>query len=104
MMSQQLALAKKPHVIVATPGRLVDHLEKTRGFNLKALKFLIMDEADRILNLDFEAEVDKEWIRKLTNFDLSFKCLFLMFFRPSKDSPGDSPRKANDAFLRYNDS
>ncbi|CBY18137.1 unnamed protein product [Oikopleura dioica] len=59
MMSQQLALAKKPHVIVATPGRLVDHLEKTRGFNLKALKFLIMDEADRILNLDFEAEVDK---------------------------------------------
>ena len=57
MMSQQLALAKKPHVVVATPGRLIDHLEKTRGFNLKMLKFLIMDEADRILNMDFEAEV-----------------------------------------------
>lgn len=68
MMSQQLALAKKPHVIVATPGRLVDHLEKTRGFNLKALKFLIMDEADRILNLDFEAEVDKEWVRWSSKF------------------------------------
>jgi len=59
MISQQLSLAKKPHVIVATPGRLIDHLEKTRGFNLKALKWLIMDEADRILNMDFEAEVDK---------------------------------------------
>lgn len=29
------------------------------GFNMKLLKFLIMDEADRILNMDFEAEVDK---------------------------------------------
>ena len=46
-------------MIVATPGRLIDHLEKTRGFNLKALKFLVMDEADRILNMDFEQEMDK---------------------------------------------
>ena len=44
---------------MATPGRLIDHLEKTRGFNLKALKFLVMDEADRILNMDFEQEMDK---------------------------------------------
>ncbi|NWS60937.1 DDX47 helicase, partial [Chunga burmeisteri] len=58
-MSQSLALAKKPHVIIATPGRLVDHLENTKGFNLRALKFLVMDEADRILNMDFETEVDK---------------------------------------------
>jgi len=42
---------------VATPGRLVDHLENTKGFNLRALKFLVMDEADRILNMDFETEV-----------------------------------------------
>ncbi|ETE61497.1 putative ATP-dependent RNA helicase DDX47, partial [Ophiophagus hannah] len=42
MMSQSLALAKKPH-----------------GFNLRALKYLVMDEADRILNMDFETEVDK---------------------------------------------
>lgn len=59
MMSQSLILAKKPHVIIATPGRLVDHLENTKGFNLKALKYLVMDEADRILNMDFEIELDK---------------------------------------------
>ncbi|CAL8122532.1 unnamed protein product [Orchesella dallaii] len=59
MMSQALALAKKPHIIIATPGRLVDHLENTKGFHLKSLKYLVMDEADRILNMDFEVEVDK---------------------------------------------
>ncbi|KAK3864254.1 hypothetical protein Pcinc_030043 [Petrolisthes cinctipes] len=59
MTQQALELGKRPHIIVATPGRLVDHLEKTKGFNFKALKYLIMDEADRILNLDFEEEVDK---------------------------------------------
>lgn len=41
----------------ATPGRLIDHMENTKGFSLRALKFLVMDEADRILNMDFETEV-----------------------------------------------
>ncbi|XP_030058942.1 putative ATP-dependent RNA helicase DDX47 [Microcaecilia unicolor] len=59
MMSQSLALAKKPHIVIATPGRLIDHLENTKGFNFRALKYLVMDEADRILNMDFETEVDK---------------------------------------------
>ncbi|XP_066986677.1 probable ATP-dependent RNA helicase DDX47 [Macrobrachium rosenbergii] len=59
MNQQAMDLGKRPHIIVATPGRLVDHLEKTKGFNLKALKYLVMDEADRILNMDFEVEVDK---------------------------------------------
>ncbi|CAJ0604459.1 unnamed protein product [Cylicocyclus nassatus] len=59
MTTQALALAKRPHIIVATPGRLVDHLENTKGFNLRALKYLVMDEADRILNMDFEVELDK---------------------------------------------
>merc|ERR1712080_748957 len=36
-----------------------DHLENTKGFNLKLLKYLVMDEADRILNMDFEVEVNK---------------------------------------------
>ncbi|CAG0891892.1 unnamed protein product [Cyprideis torosa] len=59
MVTQSITLAKNPHVIIATPGRLVDHLENTKGFNLRSLKFLVMDEADRILNMDFEQELDK---------------------------------------------
>ena len=41
-MSQMRALAKKPHVIVATPGRLVFHLENMKGFSLRSVKFLVM--------------------------------------------------------------
>ncbi|GAA5979758.1 hypothetical protein JCM21900_006266, partial [Sporobolomyces salmonicolor] len=58
-MAQQVALAKKPHVIVATPGRLQDHLENTKGFSLRSLKYLVMDEADRLLDLDFGPVIDK---------------------------------------------
>ena len=41
MMSQSIALSKRPHIIVATPGRLMDHLENTKGFSLKGLKYLV---------------------------------------------------------------
>lgn len=44
-------------MFTATPGRLIDHMENTKGFSLRALKYLVMDEADRILNMDFETEV-----------------------------------------------
>lgn len=46
-------------MILATPGRLVDHLENTKGFSLRSIHYLVMDEADRILNMDFEIELDK---------------------------------------------
>ena len=59
MVSQAIALGKKPHIVVATPGRLLDHLENTRGFSLRSLKYLVMDEADRLLDLDFGAIIDK---------------------------------------------
>lgn len=51
MTQQALELGKRPHIIVATPGRLVDHLEKTKGFNLKALKYLVSDNLFRSLYL-----------------------------------------------------
>jgi len=59
MMAQAISLSKKPHVIVCSPGRLVDHLENTKGFSLRNLQFLVLDEADRLLNLDFEEEITK---------------------------------------------
>jgi ATP-dependent RNA helicase DDX47/RRP3 len=59
MVSQAIALGKKPHIVVATPGRLLDHLENTKGFSLRQLKYLVMDEADRLLDLDFGPILDK---------------------------------------------
>jgi ATP-dependent RNA helicase DDX47/RRP3 len=41
MMSQSIALSKRPHFIVCTPGRLNDHLENTKGFSLKNVKYLV---------------------------------------------------------------
>jgi len=59
MMSQAIKLAKKPHVLICTPGRLVDHLENTKGFSLRSVRFLVLDEADRMLSMDFEEEINK---------------------------------------------
>ncbi|KAI9792766.1 MAG: ribosomal RNA processing protein [Peltula sp. TS41687] len=59
MVPQAIALGKKPHIVVATPGRLLDHLENTKGFSLRTLKYLVMDEADRLLDLDFGPILDK---------------------------------------------
>ncbi|KAJ5477140.1 ATP-dependent rRNA helicase rrp3 [Penicillium diatomitis] len=59
MVPQSIALGKKPHIIVATPGRLLDHLENTKGFSLRSLKYLVMDEADRLLDMDFGPLLDK---------------------------------------------
>lgn len=59
MVPQSIALGKKPHVVIATPGRLLDHLENTKGFSLRSLKYLVMDEADRLLDLDFGPILDK---------------------------------------------
>ncbi|XP_015881977.1 DEAD-box ATP-dependent RNA helicase 10 [Ziziphus jujuba] len=59
MGQQAINLAKRPHIIVATPGRLMDHLKNTKGFSLRTLKYLVLDEADRLLNEDFEKSLDE---------------------------------------------
>ncbi|KAL6636740.1 hypothetical protein ACP70R_024312 [Stipagrostis hirtigluma subsp. patula] len=50
-------LAKGINLLVATPGRLLDHLQNTKGFIYKRLKCLIIDEADRILEQNFEEDM-----------------------------------------------
>lgn len=41
-------------ILVCTPGRLVDHIRSTKGFTLKYLQWLVIDEADRLLNESFQ--------------------------------------------------
>ena len=47
------------NLIVATPGRLLDHLSHSKCLNVKNLKFLAIDEADRILDEGFEQQVNQ---------------------------------------------
>lgn len=55
---QVKVLEKDPHFIVATPGRLTDHLEHGH-FYLNGLELLILDEADRMLDLGFAEQLSK---------------------------------------------
>ncbi|GHG08264.1 DEAD/DEAH box helicase [Thalassotalea marina] len=54
---QVKALEKDPHFVVATPGRLADHLTKGHLY-LQGLEMLILDEADRMLDLGFAKELN----------------------------------------------
>ena len=44
---------------IATPGRLIDHLRNTQSFGIEDLEILILDEADRLLDMGFSAEVEE---------------------------------------------
>ncbi|XP_078442435.1 P-loop containing nucleoside triphosphate hydrolases superfamily protein [Wolffia australiana] len=50
-------LVKGVNLLIATPGRLLDHLQSTKGFIFKNLKCLMIDEADRILEENFEDDM-----------------------------------------------
>ncbi|XP_075869385.1 putative ATP-dependent RNA helicase DDX27 isoform X2 [Nelusetta ayraudi] len=62
LKSQEAALRAGPDVLIATPGRLIDHLHNTPSFQLGHIEILILDEADRMLDEYFEEQM-KEIIR-----------------------------------------
>ncbi|XP_042373868.1 DEAD-box ATP-dependent RNA helicase 28-like [Zingiber officinale] len=54
---QEAALRSMPDIVVATPGRIIDHLRNSLSVGLEDLAVLILDEADRLLELGFSAEM-----------------------------------------------
>jgi superfamily II DNA/RNA helicase len=54
----QARKAKKAHIVVATPGRLEDLIQRGH-FNLKQIQILVLDEADRMLDMGFKPPVDR---------------------------------------------
>lgn len=51
-------LAQKPHIVVATPGRMIDHLQR-KNAQFNALQYIVLDEADEMLNMGFKEEIDQ---------------------------------------------
>ncbi len=58
MLMQTRALQRNPHIILATPGRLIDHLNQ-RTLRLNDVRILILDEADRMLDMGFAPQLRK---------------------------------------------
>ncbi|KNC46855.1 DEAD/H box polypeptide 31 [Thecamonas trahens ATCC 50062] len=52
--SEKASLRKGVSILVATPGRLLDHLQMTKSFKHSGLRWFVLDEADRLLDLGFE--------------------------------------------------
>lgn len=59
MMAQALELTQKPHIVIATPGRLVDHIQSSaNAIFFKRIQYLVLDEADRLLDDGFKNDLD----------------------------------------------
>jgi ATP-dependent RNA helicase RhlE len=58
MYEQIQALRKDPRVLIATPGRLIDHLTQ-RNIDLRDIVILVLDEADRMLDMGFAPQIDR---------------------------------------------
>ncbi|KAL0041444.1 hypothetical protein WJX79_003656 [Trebouxia sp. C0005] len=54
---EKARLRKGITVVVASPGRLLDHLEKTTAFKTDELRWLVLDEADRLLDMGFQQKI-----------------------------------------------
>ena len=58
MRPQEEALRRRPHIIIATPGRFIDHME-SRNILMVRVNMLVIDEADRMLDMGFAPQVEK---------------------------------------------
>ncbi|KAK7538230.1 ATP-dependent RNA helicase DBP7 [Phyllosticta citribraziliensis] len=57
--SEKARVRKGLNILVATPGRLVDHLEHTEALDVSNVRWLVLDEGDRLMELGFENDIQK---------------------------------------------
>lgn len=59
LRQQEQELKKRPDVVIATPGRLIDHIRNSPSFSVDDVEIVVMDEADRMLEEGFEKEMQE---------------------------------------------
>lgn len=59
LKAQEAILKKRPDVVIATPGRFIDHMRNSASFAVENLEILVLDEADRMLEQGFTDELDE---------------------------------------------
>lgn len=57
--SEKARIRKGMNILISTPGRLLDHLSSTQNLNLGRLHWLVLDEADRLLDMGYEKDVSR---------------------------------------------
>uniref|UniRef100_A0A8C9A219 ATP-dependent RNA helicase n=1 Tax=Prolemur simus TaxID=1328070 RepID=A0A8C9A219_PROSS len=57
LKSEKARLRKGINILISTPGRLVDHIKSTKNIHFSRIRWLVFDEADRILDLGFEKDI-----------------------------------------------
>ncbi|KAH7188295.1 P-loop containing nucleoside triphosphate hydrolase protein [Fusarium flagelliforme] len=59
LKAQELELKLRPDVIIATPGRFIDHMRNSASFNVDTVEIMVLDEADRMLEDGFADELNE---------------------------------------------
>ncbi|GJQ11717.1 hypothetical protein GpartN1_g3508.t1 [Galdieria partita] len=59
MRAEQDALQRCPDIVIGTPGRIIDHIRNTKGFSVDDVEIVVLDEADRLLDLGFSEELEE---------------------------------------------
>jgi superfamily II DNA/RNA helicase len=72
---EKARLRKGVTVLVATPGRLLDHLQNTQSFRSDDLRWLVLDEADRLLDLGFEQKISAPLAHCVTGMQTLCACV-----------------------------
>eukprot|EP00598_Pedospumella_elongata_P001854 CAMPEP_0184973432 /NCGR_PEP_ID=MMETSP1098-20130426/5217_1 /TAXON_ID=89044 /ORGANISM="Spumella elongata, Strain CCAP 955/1" /LENGTH=521 /DNA_ID=CAMNT_0027495887 /DNA_START=44 /DNA_END=1609 /DNA_ORIENTATION=+ len=57
LIEQSLLLSKRPHIVIATPGRMRHHLESAQPPDISKAQYLVLDEADRLISGGFASEL-----------------------------------------------
>lgn len=74
-----MALRSMPDIVVATPGRIIDHLRNSLSVGLEDLAVVILDEADRLLELGFSAEIQELVTAELLSANFLFFTYVVIF-------------------------